>query len=388
MSIKEFILSDKKEYRLWRHVCFWLLWGGYFSLTRYLNPVAYMATGRFPDFFKSIAETFFFLLPQTFLVYPVLYFVLPYYVFKHKYIKGILWFILFYFVALFMHAIVLIYIPWDKVPWISNAKLFLTTNTFQQKFFMAYLASIQGSITGVALASSFKMFKHYYSRTVRNQQLQQENSEAQMRLLMAQVQPHFMFNTLNNIYSQAQEESPKSAKMIMELAQILRYILNEGKKDRVPLENELEMVVDYINLEKIRYDDKLDLHYSLPKSVKDFSIAPLLLLPLVENSFKHGASKMINKPWINIKAELHNQVFSITLMNGKREVMVSYQNRKGTGIDNVRRRLELLYPNRHTFEIKDEPDVYIVNLKIDLDNKDSEKKILPPQPLTEYETIG
>lgn len=388
MSIKEFILSDKKEYRLWRHVFFWLLWGGYFSLTRYLNPVAYMATGKFPDFFKSIAETFFFLLPQTFLVYPVLYFVLPYYVFKHKYIKGILWFILFYFVALFMHAIVLIYIPWDKVPWISNAKLFLTTNTFQQKFFMAYLASIQGSITGVALASSFKMFKHYYSRTVRNQQLQQENSEAQMRLLMAQVQPHFMFNTLNNIYSQAQEESPKSAKMIMELAQILRYILSEGKKDRVPLENELEMVVDYINLEKIRYDDKLDLHYSLPKSVKDFSIAPLLLLPLVENSFKHGASKMINKPWINIKAELHNHVFSITLMNGKREVMASYQNRKGTGIDNVRRRLELLYPNRHTFEIKDEPDVYIVNLKIDLDNKDSAKKILPPQPLTEYETIG
>jgi sensor histidine kinase YesM len=387
MSVREFILSDKKEYRLWRHVFFWLFWGGYFTLTRYLNPVAYMATGKFPDFLKSIAETFFFLLPQTFLVYPVLYFVLPFYVFKQKYIKGILWFILFYFVALFMHAIVLIYIPWDKVPWISNANLFLTSNTFQQKFFMAYLGSIQGSITGVALASSFKMFKHYYSKSLHNQHLQQENSDAQLRLLMAQVQPHFMFNTLNNIYSQSQEESPKSAKMIMELSQILRYILNEGKKEQVPLENELQMVVDYINLEKIRYDEKLDLHYSFPRDVKDTTIAPLLLLPLVENCFKHGASKMINKPWINIKSELDNQKFSITIMNGKKDHVASGQNRKGTGIENVRRRLDLLYHNRHTLEIKEDLDVFIVNLIIELDNKGLIEKSLPPQPFTEYEKI-
>lgn len=370
MSVREFILSDKKKHRLCRHLFFWLFWGGYFSIARYFNPVVYMATGKFPDFFKSITETFFFLLPQTFLVYPVLYFVLPSYVFKQKYIQGILWFVLFYFLALFMHAIILIYIPWDKVPMVSNAKLFLTTDTFQQKFLLAYLASVQGAITGVALASSFKMFKHYYSKTLHNQQLQQENSEAQLRLLKAQVQPHFMFNTLNNIYSQAQEESPKSATMIMELSHILRYILNEGKKDRVPLENELQMVVNYINLEKIRYDNKLDLHYSFPKDVRDITIAPLLLLPLVENCFKHGARKMVNKPWINIKSELHKHKFSITLMNGKKDKISSDQNRKGTGIDNVRRRLDLLYLNRHTFEIKDDIDVFIVNLNIELENKD------------------
>ena len=374
MSVREFILSDKKGYRLWRHVVFWLFWGGYFSLTRYLNPVAYMANGKFPDFTKAIAETFFFLLPQTFLIYPVLYFVLPFYVFKQKYIKGFLWFVFFYFIALVMHGIVLIYIPWDKVPWISTAKLFLTTSSFPEKFFMAYLASIQGSITGVALASSFKLFKHYYSRTVLNQQLQQENSEAQMRLLMAQVQPHFMFNTLNNIYSQAQEESPKSATMILELSHILRYILDEGKKEWVPLENEFQMVVDYINLEKIRYDDKLDLHYSFPNNGGDITIAPLLLLPLVENCFKHGASKMINKPWINIKAELQEHTFSITLMNGKKANISSNQNRKGTGIENIRRRLELLYSNRHTLEIKDDLEIFIVYLRIELGNKNSEKK--------------
>ncbi len=380
MSAREFILSDKKWFRLWRHLFFWFFWASFFALSRALNPVLYMNTGEFRSFFKSLAEAFFFLLPQTFLVYPVLYFVLPLYVFKQKYVQGIIWFVIFFFVALLMHAIILINIPWDKVPYISNAELFLTTNTIQQKLFVAYLASVNGSITGVSLAASFKLFKHYYLKTLRNQELQQENSEAQLRLLMAQLQPHFMFNTLNNIYSQAQLESPKSAKMIMELSHLLRYILTEGRKNQVPLENELQMVEDYINLEKIRYDEKLDLHYSFPNRVGEVVIAPLLLLPLVENCFKHGASKMVNKPWINIKSTLQDHRFEIILMNGKKNFTSAHPNRLGTGIENVRRRLELLYPNRHTLEIKEDQDVFIVDLTIELAQEDAVAAALPSQP--------
>lgn len=387
MTVREFILSDNKWHRLGRHLAFWALWGFYFTITRFLNPVVYMATGTFPDFGKSLVETFFFLLPQTFIVYPALYFVLPRFVFTQKYLKAIFWLIVFYLLALSVHAIVLIYIPWDKIPWISTAQLFVTTTTFPQKLFMAYLGSVQGSLTALALASCFKMFKHYYLKSLRNQQLQKENSEAQLRLLMAQVQPHFMFNTLNNIYSQAQEESPKSAKMIMQLSQLLRYILDEGKKDWVPLENELQMVVDYLDLEKVRYDKKLDLHYSFPKNAKDISIAPLLLLPLVENCFKHGASKMINKPWINIKAELQNHTFSITLMNGKKEKNIPASARIGTGLENVKKRLELLYPNQHLLEIKEDLDVYIVNLTIELEIKEYVESKETMKPLLENETV-
>ena len=369
MRIREFILSDKIAYRIGRHVLFWFFWGGYFTFTRYLNPVAYMATGQFPSFWKTVVETFFFLFPQTFIVYPALYFVLPRYVFNQKYVKAIVWFIIFYFVALFVHAVVLIYIPWDKIPWITTAQLFLTTTTLPQKFFMAYLGSIQGALTALALASSFKMFKHYYLKSLRNQQLQKENSDAQLRLLMAQVHPHFMFNTLNNIYSQAQEESPKSAKMILELSHIMRYVIDEGKKAKVSLENELQLIVDYLNLEKVRYDKKLDLHYSFPREVEHLKIAPLLLLPLVENCFKHGASKMIEHPWINIKAEINdNSTFSIKLMNGKKMLNDPLKKRVGTGIENVQHRLNLLYENKHTLSIVEEPDVFIVDLSIELDN--------------------
>ncbi|MFG6686634.1 sensor histidine kinase [Mariniflexile sp. HNIBRBA6329] len=385
MSIKEFILSDKKWYRLGRHLFFWFLWGGYFTMTRYLNPVSYMNTGQFPNFWKTSVETFFFLFPQMFLVYPALYFILPKFVFKQKYILALFWFIVFYFVAMTVNALYLIYIPWAKIIWIPNAKLFLTTTTFTEKLFYAYLGSILGSITAVSISSSFKMFKHYYLKTLRNQQLQQENSQAQLRLLMAQVQPHFMFNTLNNIYSQAQEESPRSAKMILELSHILRYILDEGKKVKVSLENELQMIVDYLNLEQIRYDNKLDLHYSFPNNVRDITIAPLLLLPLVENCFKHGASKMIDHPWINIKSEFHGHTFSIKLMNGKKNKEASVRYRKGTGIENVRRRLELIYPNKHTLEINENLDVYIVNLQIELDNKDSVNTNSVIEPQQTYE---
>jgi LytS/YehU family sensor histidine kinase len=364
---------------------FWFFWASFFGLSRALNPVVYMNTGEFRSFFKSLAEAFFFLLPQTFLVYPVLYFVLPLYVFKQKYVQGIIWFVIFFLVALLMHAVILINIPWDKVPYVSNAELFLTTNTIKEKLFLAYLASVNGSITGVSLAASFKLFKHYYQKSLRNQELQQENSQAQLRLLMAQLQPHFMFNTLNNIYSQAQEESPKSAQMIMELSQILRYILTEGRKPRVPLENELQIVEDYINLEKIRYDERLDLHYSFPNQAEHVGIAPLLLLPLVENCFKHGASKMIHKPWINIKSELQGNTFSISLMNGKKHSAENLPNKLGTGIENVRRRLELLYPNRHTLEIREDPDVFIVDLTIDLEAADPAEASLSLQPVTAYE---
>ena len=387
MSFEEFILSDKKWYRLGRHLFFWFIWGGYFNMARYLNPATYMITGHFPNFWKTVVETFFFLFPQLFVVYPALYFVLPNYIFKQKYVRALLWFIVFYFLGMTVHAVFLIYIPWARVDWIPKAQLFLTTSTFPQIVGMAYRGSIFGSVAALSISACFKMFKHYYLKNLHVQQLQKENSEAQLRLLLAQVHPHFMFNTLNNIYSQAQDESPKSSKMIMELSHILRYILDEGKKDRVPLENELEIIVDYLNLEKIRYDKKLDLHYAFPNNVGHVAIAPLLLLPMVENCFKHGASKMIENPWINIKSELHDHVFTIKLMNGKKNRIPLSKQRNGTGIENVRRRLDLIYPNKHTLEIKDEIDVFIIDLVIeldDMDTKDSVKTEVTTEPFKDY----
>jgi LytS/YehU family sensor histidine kinase len=129
------------------------------------------------------------------------------------------------------------------------------------------------------MALGLKSAKYWYLKEQLNLQLQEENTQAQLQLLTAQVHPHFLFNTLNNIYSKAQLESPGSAKMIMELSHILRYVLDEGKHRLVLLENELQMIKDYINLERQRYDDKLDLYISFPSKTEMYTLPRLLLLP-------------------------------------------------------------------------------------------------------------
>src|SRR5690606_11873155 len=116
--------------------------------------------------------------------------------------------------------------------------------------------------------------------------------EAQLQLLRAQVHPLFLFNTLNNIYSYTQSNSPVASKMISRLSDLLRYVLYEASQSEVPLQKELRMLKDYIDLERVRYDDRLDLDIQISEEIGDYKIAPLLLLPLVENCFKHGTSQM------------------------------------------------------------------------------------------------
>jgi LytS/YehU family sensor histidine kinase len=160
--------------------------------------------------------------------------------------------------------------------------------------------------------------------------------------------------------------------MIIELSHILRYVLDEGKRDLVLLENELQMLNDYINLEKMRYDNKLDLHISFPSKTDDVYIAPLLLLPFVENSFKHGASRMIHSPWINLKIELEGMSLFMKLMNGKKQSKdLQFNGRSGTGIDNAKRRLELLYKGKYELQINEDDEVFVVNLSLELVRKDS-----------------
>jgi LytS/YehU family sensor histidine kinase len=232
-------------------------------------------------------------------------------------------------------------------------------------FFMGLVICGKGALTVSAGACSIRLVKYWHLKEKRNLELIKEKTEAQLQLLTAQVHPNFLFNTLNNIHSNAQTESPGSAKMIVELSHILRYVLYEGKRELVPLENELQMLIDYINLEKMRYDNKLDLYLSLPSRTEGVHITPLLLLPFVENCFKHGTSKMLNNPWINLKIELRQTSFIMKLMNGKKDLQKT-NTRKGTGIENVTKRLDLLYKNKYDLKITEDDEVFVVNLAMEL----------------------
>jgi LytS/YehU family sensor histidine kinase len=273
----------------------------------------------------------------------------------------------------FLCGILHLYLIADVFPQVLSAILpeRFTANTQRTRsasFFMAVLATNKGSLFATAMALVLKFSKYLYLKEQRNLQLQKENAEAQLKLLTAQVHPHFLFNTLNNIYSQTQTESPKGSKMILDLSDMLRYVLAEGSKAQVPLEKELRMIQDYINLEKVRYGNKLDLHLSLPDETKGLYIAPLLLLPFLENSFKHGASNFLTEPWINLTIELKGNQLFLKLMNGKDDNYSHLIPKSGTGIPNVKERLRLLYPDKHELQISDEKDVFVINLRLQLND--------------------
>jgi sensor histidine kinase YesM len=342
-------------------------------MVRFLNPMYFKTNGHFPAFFPTMAEAFLVLLPQVVLAYPLLYFILPRYVFNGKYIKASLWALFFLNLTVCVGAALLIYIPWHKVVWFSSQPKLFQGTTNLEKFRLAYLSSLQGALIAGALAASFKMFKYYYLKDLHNQQLQKENTESQLQLLKAQVHPHFLFNTLNNIYSQTQVESPKGSKMIMGLSDILRYILYEGQKPLVPMKQELLMITEYISLEKMRYGNKLEVHVLTPAKTDNLYIAPLLLIPFVENCFKHGTSNMLQHPWINLTIELKNNKLTMKLMNGKAPVKGNGEAKGGIGIANVRQRLELLYTDKYNLQIRENDEVFVVDLWVELVKMESKQ---------------
>ncbi|MBC6113204.1 histidine kinase [Pedobacter sp. CCM 8938] len=226
------------------------------------------------------------------------------------------------------------------------------------------MGGLRGSITIGGLAAAIKMMKYFYEKQQHALLLEKEKSIAELQSLKAQLHPHFLFNTLNNIYSHTQDTAPVAADMIIALSALLRYILYNCNTPVVKLEQEIKMIHEYIELEKRRYGNELEVSIQTPPNYSDLTIAPLLILPFVENCFKHGTSEVLERPWMSMTISLEGQIMQLKLINGK--VQNKSVQTGGIGISNVRRRLELLYPEKFIFDIIDEEDVYIVNLKIEL----------------------
>jgi len=326
------------------------------------------------------------MLPQMALTYPMLYFVLPRFILHDKYLKAFLWTIVFILFTGVASLLIIEYVNPRVLAFILPERyLRYTQRPFTLNFVMGVMLALKGTPLSAAMAVGLKLLKHWYIKEKRNLQLLKENSEAQLQLLTAQVHPHFLFNTLNNIYSQVQTESPKGSKMIMGLSDLLRYILSEGSKTTVSLRKELMMLNEYINLEKVRYGNKLELHISIPQETGNLQIAPLLLLPFVENCFKHGTSKFLIHPWINLKIELKGNIMIMKLMNGKEIQQVEETVRSGTGVLNVKKRLALLYKDKYELQISDEQEIFVVNLKIELtEGKPESKTISESIPTLDY----
>lgn len=217
----------------------------------------------------------------------------------------------------------------------------------------------------VSLYGMFIFIRSWYRQQQTLQELKQEKIAAELELLKSQVQPHFIFNMLNNIYSSAFKKSPETAQQILKLSNLIEYSLYDSKKEEVLLEEELEYIRNYVDLQKIRVGEKLDVSVNIFDDINGILVPPLLLLPIIENCFKHGVNKSINPSWIRIDISTTNSdiIFKIENSIEKESKNAVIQN-SGLGLANVRRRLELMYPNGHDIKIFQEENSFLLVLKL------------------------
>lgn len=217
-------------------------------------------------------------------------------------------------------------------------------------------------VTGIAC--TLQLFNRQYESKLKEAELQKEKTETELKYLKGQINPHFLFNTLNNIYSLARKGSEQTATSILKLSQLMRFMLYEASHREIALQDEIKIIEDYIALEKLRYTDRLNVTFQYTLDNPQQHIAPLLLIHFVENAFKHGAGESRSSIDIFIHITLQDSLLTAEISNP----LVAHETQPSElkiGMENIRRQLQLLYP-LHQLEIEKTSHVFRVRLKIPL----------------------
>lgn len=227
---------------------------------------------------------------------------------------------------------------------------------------LAFFSLINISLV-LALTTGLKLGMEWFSQQQRNQELERERLQAELKFLKSQINPHFLFNTLNNLYALSLQKSDKAPEMILKLSEMMRYLLYESNEKMVPLANEIRCMENYIELERIRQDERTRIQLEINCKENGKMIAPLLFIPFLENSFKHGVNSAIEAGWIHIRLDEKDGALFFEVENNKPAKPMKKGSENGIGLQNVKRRLELIYPQKHELTISD-TDYYKTNLKI------------------------
>lgn len=224
------------------------------------------------------------------------------------------------------------------------------------------IVSIILLILVIVFSLAFEMNKKWRSSLLRAEQAEREKAEAELSFLRAQINPHFLFNTLNNIYSMSVTGSPHTSESILKLSNIMRYVTDESHENFVPLQQEIDCITDYIDLQKLRLGKKVQLDFVVTGNLDHKKIAPLLLINFIENVFKYGISNHAVSI-LQIKIDVTDNEINFFAENPL-HTSPRMVHRDGIGIQNTERRLWQIYPNKHKLEIKRENGLFTVALQI------------------------
>ena len=233
---------------------------------------------------------------------------------------------------------------------------------WHSSFMYGLMAGLRGGMTIAGFATAIRLMKLWFIKKQEAELADKLRMKTELDLLKAQIHPHFLFNTLNNIHAFSYQGDQIATEMILKLSDMLRYVLYECQEAAVPLEGEIQLIENYMDLERVRYGNALDLRVNIKGEAGNKRIAPLVLLPFIENSFKHGASKLLDQPWINLDITILPHTVRLRLVNAKLAGKPSLS--KGIGLQNVKLRLNALYADQAPLEIVDTGDSFLVKLEI------------------------
>jgi len=242
---------------------------------------------------------------------------------------------------------------------------FIRNDTNKQSFFYNTYYNFSVALFYVIFTMALDTSKQWFWQQVTLKRIQMENLETELRYLKAQMNPHFLFNSINTIYFQIDKKNIEARTSLQKFAELLRYQLYECNEDVISIEKEVEYLKSYIDLQRLRKNNNHSINFNAEKDVRDFAIAPLLLLPFVENAFKHLSDFDDQPNHVTVNLNRPNGHFEFEVSNSKNNTETS-KNNIGIGLKNVQRRLELLYANKYSLAIDNAEQYYVVNLKIQL----------------------
>jgi sensor histidine kinase YesM len=363
MDLQAFIFSRGRKASIKRHLAFWI--GGYlFLVVSYpphgtSGPINGIEVEGIIQYYKMAAiRSFFHLLCQMIFCYPFLYYLVPEFFRKKKYAQFIVLLLLLLAMTSVLRFVIFSYI---YNPIMRGLNFYV--NSTSQILKNSIIQNIEGPAFMGFLFISIKLYKDWQQKQKDNLDLRKENANAELLLLKAQIHPHFLFNTLNNIYSFTLDRSPQAKNMVKMLEDMLHYMIEECEQPLVSLEKEIAVLKDYFELERIRYGNSIDMQFEIAGDYSGKVVSPLLMIPFVENSFKHGTSKILREPWIKLFVQADDDMLHFSLTNSK-PAEETVNHKRGIGLFNVRKRLELLYPAAHLLVIESTKNTFTVNMQI------------------------
>jgi len=353
----KFILMLRNRLQL--HIYFWLL---YFSIT-FFNEL-FLTSGfineiTFEYFARTFSSEFLLLLIKIGITYFTLYYLLPRWLRSKKKFYEALLIIFFLILFIMAYRIVIQFVTW---PYIINYVPELSVQSQVARFFYSFLEIFQ--LLGVSVA--IKLLRLRAKASLLEREFLKEKINSDLVRLKAQIHPHFLFNMLNNVYFLSKNSSPKTTDVIYKMAELLRFMLYESEKKLVILENELRIIKDYIELQQLRFDNKIRIESTINMDQPQAAIAPLVIFPLIENAFKHGVGARCDDSFIILEVFLKNNLLEIKIRNNVIENSVKSSG-EGIGQTNIKKQLEILYKD-YTFEYGAEKGEYIVYLRINLNS--------------------